>query len=245
MKIKILRREMRVHLAWLAVYLLLTALLLRLGFWQLQRSEQKRDFLARQEQALVAPPLALNDRPQLTLAEGEYRQVNVRGQYDYAHQLLIDNQIVDAKAGYWVMTPFLPDGQSQAILVNRGWVAANAERRQLPDIGFHDAVQAIQGRINHFPEPGIKLAGGGDPGNDWPAVVQYIDVASLAGHLGYAVRDFQIELDTQQPGGYLRRWKVGATISPEKHLGYAVQWFGLAAALSGLFLWLSMKNSRE
>ena len=34
-------------------------------------------------------------------------------------------------------------------------------------------------------------------------------------------------------------------MSPSKHVGYAVQWFALAAALLGLFIYLGIHNARE
>ena len=36
-----------------------------------------------------------------------------------------------------------------------------------------------------------------------------------------------------------------ASIGPERHLGYAVQWFALAATLLGLYLWFGVRQARE
>ena len=63
--------------------------------------------------------------------------------------------------------------------------------------------------------------------------------------LGYPLLDFQIELDANAVHGFRREWKIQTTISPEKHLGYAVQWFGLALALTGLFIWISSQKRSD
>lgn len=235
--------KLRIKPVWLLVYLLLVSGLLRLGFWQLERAEQKRVFLQQQNQSASGEPLHLNQQPSISLADSEQRMAVAEGQYDNQHHLLIDNQIVDGKPGYWVLTPFVLNGEKRAVLVNRGWVAMTGDRRVLPDVRVTQPVNQIGGRIYHFQEPGIKLSGGGQPGQNWPAVVQYVDTKLLAEQLGYTLADFQIELEATAAEGFLRRWQHQVTISPEKHQAYAVQWFGLAVTLSGLFLWLSLKKS--
>jgi surfeit locus 1 family protein len=167
----------------------------------------------------------------------------VTGHYDTSHQIFIDNQMLEGKPGYLVLTPFLPDGGQPGILVNRGWVALGASREVLPDIAINSAIQQVQGRINNFPEPGLKLKGAEIPGELWPVRVQIIDSKLLADKLGYALANYQIELDSTQPEGYQRRWKIAVAIPPEKHLAYAVQWFGLALTLTALFIWISSRKT--
>jgi surfeit locus 1 family protein len=168
--------------------------------------------------------------------------VQVRGHYDVAHQFLIDNQMQDGKPGYYVLTPFLIDSTNRAVLVNRGWLPLGAERSHLPDVEINTDVSEINGRINQFPAVGIKLKGAEIPTNGWPAVVQVVDSEVLAEKLAYGLYDFQIELDADANAGYKRQWKISTIISPEKHLAYAVQWFGLALALTGLFIWISSRK---
>jgi phosphoserine aminotransferase len=52
-------------------------------------------------------------------------------------------------------------------------------------------------------------------------------------------------LDDDQTAGFVRHWHTQATIPPEKHQAYAVQWFGLAVTLTGLFIWISTRKRRE
>ena len=110
MKITILNREFRFSLLGLSVYLLLLALLCSLGFWQLSRAEQKRQFLRQQQAAQDAPALYLNRQQPIEHVDPDrYQKSQVTGHYDATHQFLIDNQMLDGKPGYFVLTPFLFD----------------------------------------------------------------------------------------------------------------------------------------
>jgi surfeit locus 1 family protein len=221
------------------VVLCILPVLIALGFWQLDRAEQKRAFLDRQKQGMAAPAL------QLTAATPEnkeilrYRQAVAEGSYDSAHQVLIDNQIVEGRVGYFVLTPFILAGSDKAILVNRGWIQADQDRKVLPDIIIRDSPTQVSGRINHFPSVGIKLAGADQPTAGWPAVVQVADSAVLSERLGYPLFPFMLELDKQMPEGYRRKWRQATVMPPEQHVAYAMQWFGLAIALALLFVWYS------
>jgi cytochrome oxidase assembly protein ShyY1 len=79
----------------------------------------------------------------------------------------------------------------------------------------------------------------------WPRVVETLDVvqmAALAGH-GDAARVFPHTIRVAQGtiGALLRYWPVLST-TPERHYGYAVQWFAMATALTLLYLFYSTRN---
>ncbi|AMK74949.1 MULTISPECIES: SURF1 family protein [Methylomonas] len=234
--------EFSCSLPALSGYLLLFGLLCSLGFWQLGRGEQKRILLAQQQDAASAEALDLTRQTGIDKDVLRYRPVSVNGHYDTKHQILIDNQMLNGKPGYLVLTPFLPDGGQPGVLVNRGWVALGVSREVLPDISIGVAAQQVRGRINRFLEPGLKLKGAEIPGETWPVRVQIVDSKLLADKLGYALADYQIELDPAQPEGYQRQWKIAVAIPPEKHRAYAVQWFGLALTLTALFIWISSRK---
>lgn len=238
----LLQREFRFSWPVLLGYFMLTTLLCSLGFWQLGREEQKRALLEVQNQAMQAPALDLNARTLIDRGTYRYRQASLNGHYDAVHQILIDNQILDGKPGYLVLTPFVPDSGQTAVLVNRGWLPLGASRQTLPDLSINSPVKQIQGRINHLPEPGIRLDGADVPGETWPVRIQVVDTQRIAAKLGYAVADYQIELNPDQAEGYQRQWSFAVAIPPEKHRAYAVQWFGLALTLTALFIWNSSRK---
>ena len=157
-------------------YLCLLPLLIALGIWQLGRSEEKRIFLEQQEQGLASSEIiqlstAIEDNADAL----RYKKVQAAGHYDQAHQFLIDNQISAGKAGYFVLTPFVLQGEAKAVLVNRGWVPLNQDRSVLPDLQIKNEQTVVTGRINRFPSVGIKLAGAEIPTEGWPSVVQVVD----------------------------------------------------------------------
>ncbi len=226
----------------LLLYLILLVILCALGFWQIQRAEEKRQFLHQQKVAGRAERIDLNrlDRPGLKALE--YKKVKVTGHYDSQHQFLIDIQIKNGQVGYFVMTPFLIAGHKQAVLVNRGWVQMNKDRTVKPEIALDQTETEIMGRVNHFPVVGFKLTGADVPTEGWPAVVQLVNTDILTTRLGYPLLDFQIELDAEMAQGYGRDWKEQVIMPAEKHIAYAVQWFALAITLTILFAWYCIKK---
>lgn len=225
------------------VYLCLLPVLLGLGIWQLDRSEQKRVFLQLQEQAAATETLHLSTVIENNIEALRYRKVEVSGRYDVEHQFLIDNQISDGKAGYFVLTPLVLTGENKAVLVNRGWIPLNHDRTALPDLQINQAQAIITGRINNFPGVGIKLAGAETPTEGWPSVVQVVDSNVLAKKIGYPLFQFQVELAKELPDGFKREWRTSTIMPPEQHTAYAVQWFALALTLTILFIWYSFKNN--
>jgi surfeit locus 1 family protein len=169
----------------------------------------------------------------------------VTGHYDQAHQFLIDNQINAGNAGYFVLTPFVLQGETKAVLINRGWVPLNQNRSILPDVQLEKEQTVVTGRINRFPSVGIKLAGAEIPSEGWPSVVQVVDSQVLAKKLAYSLFPFQLELDKDLPEGFKREWHATTVMLPEQHTAYAMQWFALAFTLTILFIWYSNKRNDE
>ena len=237
---------MRFKKAPTLAYLCLLPLLISLGFWQLGRSEEKRIILEKQEQGIASPEIIkLSGSGQYNIDELRYKKVRAVGHYDNEHQFLLDNQIKNGKAGYFVLTPFIFEEASEAILVNRGWVPLNQDRNILPEIMIKHQQAEIQGRINRFPGVGIKLAGAEIPTKGWPSIVQVLNNQILADKLGYKIFPFQIELDKALSEGYNREWQKTTIMLPEQHTAYAIQWFALAFTLTLLYLWYSYKKSDE
>ena len=225
------------------VYLCVLPALIALGMWQLDRSEQKRAFLKAQEQAAATETLHLTAAVENNTKALRYRNVEVAGRYDVAHQFLVDNQISDGKAGYFVLTPFILAEETKAVLVNRGWIPLNQDRSILPDLQINKAEAVITGRINNFPSVGIKLAGTEIPTEGWPSIVQVVDSNVLAKKLGYPLFQFQVELAKELPDGFKREWHTATIMQPEQHTAYAIQWFALALTLTILFIWYSFKKN--
>jgi len=206
--------------------------LLTLGTWQLGRAEEKRRMFADFE-AGAGAPVALADHPAGLEALTRYTRVEATGSYLPGRQFLLDNMVEEQQVGYRVLTPLLlRDGR--AVMVDRGWVPkAFGTGSGLPDIGVDDAARTVTGRIDRLPRPGIELDGG--QGKGWPRVVQFPSSDELSETLGLSLVPGLILLDPSAPDGFRRNWRP-SDFGPERHVGYAVQWFALAVTLVILYL---------
>jgi surfeit locus 1 family protein len=224
--------------------LLILPVLLALGFWQLDRARQKEALQRAFESHRHLPSVPLTS-VNVSDPASRYRKVTVQGRYDRGHQILLDNQVVDGQPGYDVFTPLQVVGEDWAILVNRGWVPLGESRQKLPDIAIADTQVSIQGRIAQPANPALRL---GDARSDvlaWPQVVQYLDYKQVAQALGYPLAPAVILLDPALKGGYRRQWHPQfAGFGPQRHQGYAVQWFALAVVLVIIYIAVNTRRCR-
>lgn len=234
---------MNINLRWLFAYLAFFILFLSLGVWQIHRANEKQDFLNIEAKRLTET-VKLTPENSENAETLRYKQATISGHYDTKKQFLLDNQINAGKAGYFVFTPFKLAHSNKAILVNRGWIPLIEPRATLPKIEFPAENETIlNGRINTFPSIGMKLDGANQPTKTNPAVVGLIDSTILAATLGYELFDFQLELNADSPNGFKREWAMAKIMQPEQHLGYALQWFGLAFALTVIFIKFGLRKT--
>jgi len=225
------------------LFIVLMALLFRLGFWQLNRAEEKRILIQEQQNKMQLPEVPLLEL-MTTTSNSKYRRVQLIGHYDVDHQILVDNQVYQGQVGYFVMTPFVLADSHQTVLVNRGWIKAHKDRHQLPDIKILPTLKDIivVGVVNHFPSVGLILQGADVPSQGWPSIVQIIEAQKMSEKLQRTILGFQVQLAEDQANGYIREWHIVSRMPPEKHIAYAFQWFALAVTLFLLMLWISCKK---
>jgi surfeit locus 1 family protein len=236
--------KVRLQLVPSIAYLLLLPILLALANWQYDRAQQKQQLLAAIEKNSAAESIYIDDLAIIAMPKSRYKKIQLTGKYDQQHQFLLDNQIHEGKAGYFVITPLILENSQQIVLVNRGWLPANPDRTVLPSVAIHSEVTKVAGRINQFPSLGIKLPGSELTSATWPSVIQVIDAEIISKKLAHPVQPFQVELDGDQPDGYKRDWQTAKDMLPEQHIAYAIQWLALAVTLTLLFIWNSFKTPR-
>lgn len=221
------------------------AVFVSLGLWQLERAAEKRELLAREAQR--GEEAALRALPGTgPLSESElYARAELTGRYEADRQVLLDNMTLDGRVGYQVLTPLRLDS-GERVLVNRGWVAGGTSRADLPEVDVPEGPHRVSGRLVHLPRPGLRLGDSdpGEPGDPWPRVLLYPTVEVLRTALGEPVPDYQLQLDPAAPHGYERRWEI-MTMEPERHIGYAVQWFAFAAVLMAIWFILTLRRGRS
>lgn len=224
------------------ITLMLFGVLLSLGFWQLDRADQKRALLKDYRTGSETALLELDAR--LKSAAGlDYQLAGASGYYDGGHQFLLDNQIHQGVAGYQVLTPLKLRGAEVAVLVNRGWVPLGTSRQVLPPVAVAGDERKVTGRIKRPALGGFKL-GEEQIRRRWPYRIQHVDLDKLAGELGYPLLPVVLLLDPQQPDGFVRDWHP-LYFGPERNVGYAVQWFTMAAVLIVIFLAVNLRKSGE
>lgn len=220
----------------LVVFVLLP-LLVFLGFWQLSRGEKKQQLLASYAERRLAAPI---NTDQLTvIADPAFRRVHLHGQFDAEHSLLMDNRTRDGKVGVELLQPFQDQASGLWLWVNRGWLPW-PDRRTPPVFTTPSQLQDLDASV--YVAPGETFQLHADPSNAaWPRLITALVPAHLWEELGR--RGFAYEVREEAgPTAYQTDWPVVA-MGPEKHLGYAVQWFAMAAALFGLFLYLGWHNA--
>lgn len=200
----------------------LLPVLVSLGFWQLERADEKRDILSKLEQQQSLLPVALSNLD----STSRYRSVIIQGEFDNNHYFLLDNRVHSGRPGYEVLVPFL-DQSGVNVLVNRGWVEAPLYRNQLPAVEAINARVIANGTI-YFPLEQPKTFPVSAAG--WPKVIQTVQMDQLAEQLGKPLESYTVRLAEYQPGSLVIDWPA-VNVQPEKHTAYAVQWFAMALAL--------------
>jgi surfeit locus 1 family protein len=180
-----------------------------------------------------------------TRALPRYQHVEARGRYDASRQILIDNMTNAAgQAGYFVVTPFALAGGGW-LLVNRGWVPVGASRQERPDIAVTDAERQIRGRANQLPSPGIHMGQPAPLQPPFPVVANFPshgNIEQLLHETSWTGAAELVQLDADQPDGYVRQWQAPG-FPPLRHIGYAVQWFGLALALVVIYVVTNVRRA--
>ncbi|MFT5425262.1 MAG: surfeit locus 1 family protein [Gammaproteobacteria bacterium] len=226
--------------------LLILPMFLSLGFWQLDRAELKRvlhkDFEGRQS----APVLDLNEEINVKngLEELLWHKVTIKGEFSRDANILLDNQVINGKAGYFVYTPFKFKNEGFWILVNRGWLPAGASRDDPPGLIAEEGVLKIVGSIKLPPSTGMLLAENlAEQLGDGTIRVQKLEFVAIEKALKIELLPNVVRLEPESAGGFTRHWKAPGS-GEEKHLGYAFQWFAMAGAIFIIYLILNFKRTK-
>lgn len=229
------------RVVWSLLAVALAAGLCALGAWQLGRAQWKtahRDALARAAQltpvGLAAALAAPSEAP---------LRVEGSGRFDNAATVLLDNEVREGRAGVRVYTLFRPAGTKRSLLVDRGWLAL--ARDDAPAIPPVKGRVKIAGLLRAPPAIGLKLGNAQFVRGAEPPRVAYVDIAALRGQMGADLADAVLEPDSGAPYAVGPARDVASDpMTPERHRGYAVQWFALAAAVLALASYLLWKSRR-
>jgi cytochrome oxidase assembly protein ShyY1 len=195
-------------------------LFISLGFWQLNRAEEKQRFLDAFNHQQQLPALGLGEY--ISSKDPQpYRQLTLQGTYDQQRYWLLENQVQQGRLGYRVIVPLLAvDGDvSKTVLVDYMWIEAPPRREQLPEVSIAKTARLT----GHLKQPSDNPLLTYLPENDsWPQRVVELDIEAMAAQLGVEVL----------PGVLQQQGLVPVNTTPAKHQGYAWQWFAMAIALA-------------
>ena len=212
--------------------MLIAALCVRLGFWQVERLGERRAVNQAALAARAKPAIDLGMAAARTAEELSDRWVEARGVYDWEHEIVLRGQAFQGAPGVLLVTPLVLTGSDTAVLVLRGFVPA-------PD--------AVRANTDSLVEPGTILvrglatpieSGGGQPlehagRTTWAR----LDLNALRARLPYPLLPVAVR---QTPDSSLPRSPrrlPAPELNDGPHLNYAIQWFlfaGMAVAFAVL-----------
>jgi surfeit locus 1 family protein len=230
--------------AVLAATLIGVTITASLGAWQLRRASQKLALQSALDSRAGMPALAVADLAAATdAAEAQhYRPVRLRGRWVVGRTVFLDNRQMDARVGFFVITPLQLDGRDDAVLVQRGWAPRDQRNRTLlPAVPTPTGDVDVAGHIAPPPARLYEFSAAASG-----VIRQNLDLESFAAESGLRLVPLSVRQDDSPAtlgDGLLRRWSRPA-IDVQKHYGYAFQWFALCALMAGLYVWFQLVRPR-
>ncbi|MCB2261446.1 MAG: SURF1 family protein [Candidatus Thiosymbion ectosymbiont of Robbea hypermnestra] len=228
--------ELNFRFRWVPTLLLALPipLFVALGFWQIDRAEQKREQARVLAERAEMPPLELGG-PIPDPEALRFRKLQARGTFEAAGQILIENRRQGNRIGFHVITPLRILGSDSRVLVNRGWIAA-ADGGPVA-VPIPAGVLSVTGEA-HLPQsPALVLHGDPAAAKNWGERWPYLTLELYRAATGIQVQPVVILQNPEDAGGFLRIWPRELP-KDGMHIGYAIQWF--AFALIALVLWLRL-----
>jgi cytochrome oxidase assembly protein ShyY1 len=210
----------------------LLPVLLALGFWQLQRGEEKSRLLASEAALRTRPALSLESVPGNEAQR--YQPVWLEGTFLAGQDFLLDNQRFMGRFGYEVISPFRLRDSGSLVLVSRGWIEGSMNRQVLPVVDTLAVPTRLAGEI-YIPLGKPYLLAEQQWQAAWPKVIQAMDMDLATDALGEPPYPYVVRLAAGSPAVLQRHWQV-VNLPPGKHTAYAVQWFSMAAVLLVLYI---------
>lgn len=209
--------------------------LAKLGFWQLERADEKEKILS---SVAKVKKLPITNWQAMGLESGQL--VKISGHFTDKEYWLLDNRIHRGQVGFEILMPFVSN--NEVILVNRGWVKGDLSRRKLPEVETPSDEVLLTGRIHRNIKNSlveyISTEG-------WPKIISAVEPAQMYQELevdtagrntaGHNTVDSVVRLQGDSQGALITDWPA-VNVRPEKHTAYAVQWFAMALALLIMYI---------
>jgi surfeit locus 1 family protein len=208
-------------------------LFVALGLWQLDRAGQKRELAATLAARAELPPLALGG-PIADPQALRYRQIQATGTFLAERQILIEGRREGGRLGFHVITPLELADSGPLLLVNRGWIPADARGEPGP-APVPAGPQTVAGEAEIPSAPALALHGGDEAARSWGKRWPYLTLGLFGATTERPIEPVIMLLDPQAQGGFVRHWSRPVP-NDAMHLGYALQWLGFALIALVIYL---------
>ncbi|MFL9926542.1 SURF1 family protein [Herbaspirillum lusitanum] len=231
---------------------LVTAAGVALGQWQTHRAQQKLEIQARMDERETAPPLtslpASADEAGKDGSAGfnslEFRHVQLSGEYLPGWASYLENRPYKGVPGFYVVMPFKIAGSDQVVLVMRGWSPRDpTDRAKVPQVPTPAGTTQIVGELRQDAGHVLQLGQADAPRPG--AILQNLDVAAYAQASGLPLAPFVIEQGGKDVGDALVRDWPAPSLGIDRHRGYALQWYALAAMALVFFVVTGFRRGRK
>lgn len=213
-----------------------------LGVWQLNRGLEKKLLL--EQKHTQTHQSELNESKLNTLMPNpslNWQKISLDGEFDNEHLFLIENKRYRDQMGYHIIVPIKTS--SGYFLVNRGWMPKpnNDERFKLAPIT--DKV-TIRGHL-YWPKHNWFIFTNAPKEHAWPMKVLEVDIPAFEQVLNYKLYPMVVNLHSDSNHALIIPTTSHELLTPERHWGYAAQWFSFAALLIGLYFILTLRAWRK
>ena len=248
------------------ITLVCVVIMFALGAWQLERKAEKDARLVQISERKNSDPLSPFELDKLILKNSAPHFANdlqdypitLSGQAFPDKLFYIDNKIHGGKVGFEIVMPVQLANTSSFILINMGWfqgTGSRGTRSSLPLLEKYelslfqeaktDSVSANSSRnltfngVVKYPSMNKMVQETNTDYGEFPVLQQQLNMAEAAKHLGIhsgqKLLTYIVNIDPNPSSNLVRNWQP-VVMAPEKHLGYAAQWFGLGIAALTIYL---------
>lgn len=201
-----------------------------LGLWQLDRQAQKEIRLAQLEERRQNHPHTIDELLSLETSIQDF-PAQLNGNLLTDKLFYIDNKIYQGQVGFDVIVPL--QTERGAVMLNLGWLKNLGSRELLPKQQIEPSDYYFG--VVSYPSDNRMIVETNTSATEFPILLQQIDLSVIEIALDMEVLDFVVNVDPNPASGFVREW-TPVVMAPEKHLGYAIQWFGLAIACLTIYL---------
>ena len=129
-------------------------------------------------------------------------------------------------------------------MINYGWIAAGSDRTLLPEVDLPNGTVTLEGINKGVPSTGITLEETAVESIQNNIRAQSINIGKLSNLLNEKLAPFIVRLEKESPFGLTRQWALPGS-DEAMHLGYAFQWFALAATLLVIFIVVNLHKDKS